>query len=102
MNYPSYFFFFCEFCSFPANQRCFLHSKKLHVVTHLWLKDSIQKGKKLLEDEYNLKPDTLEDIDFNIEEGYVIQQFIHVNLDTSFESTFIIIWYAMLSIPLEK
>ncbi|XP_039131950.1 DNA ligase 4 [Dioscorea cayenensis subsp. rotundata] len=55
--------------SFPANQRCFLHSKKLHVVTHLWLKDSIQKGKKLLEDEYNLKPDTLEDIDFNIEEG---------------------------------
>ncbi|KAJ0984175.1 hypothetical protein J5N97_002531 [Dioscorea zingiberensis] len=55
--------------SFPPAQRRFLHGKKLHIITHLWLEDSIQKGKRLPEDEYNLKPDTLEAINTDSEEG---------------------------------
>jgi len=50
------------FCSLPSTQRRSLHDKRLHVVTHQWLDDSLEKGKKLLEDAYNLKPDTLEDL----------------------------------------
>lgn len=29
---------------------------------HQWLDDSLEKGMKLLEDAYNLKPDTLEEL----------------------------------------
>lgn len=29
---------------------------------HQWLEDSLERGKKLHEDSYNLKPDTLEEI----------------------------------------
>ncbi|XP_020251503.1 DNA ligase 4, partial [Asparagus officinalis] len=50
--------------SFPTAERRRLHKKRLHVVMHQWLDDSLAKGKKLPEDAYNLKPDTLQDLEF--------------------------------------
>ncbi|KAJ6846948.1 DNA ligase 4 [Iris pallida] len=48
--------------SLPSAQKRRLHDKRLHVVMHQWLDDSVKNGKKLLEDAYNLKPDTLEEL----------------------------------------
>nr|XP_029118623.1 DNA ligase 4 isoform X2 [Elaeis guineensis] len=48
--------------SFPSSQRHLLHDSRLHVVMHQWLEDSLERGKKLHEDSYNLKPDTFEEI----------------------------------------
>ncbi|XP_073003706.1 putative DNA ligase 4 [Typha latifolia] len=48
--------------SFPSTQRHLLHYKSLHVVKNKWLEDSLEKCKKLPEDAYDLKPDTLEEI----------------------------------------
>ncbi|KAG1326863.1 DNA ligase 4 [Cocos nucifera] len=47
---------------FSCSQRHLLHDRRLHVVMHQWLEDSLERGKKLHEDSYNLKPDTLEEI----------------------------------------
>ncbi|XP_064992810.1 DNA ligase 4-like [Musa acuminata AAA Group] len=49
--------------SFPIRHRHLLHSKKLHIVRYQWLEDSVKKAKKLPEDPYNLKPDSLEDLE---------------------------------------
>ncbi|CAL9064894.1 unnamed protein product [Musa banksii] len=56
--------------SFPLIHRHLLHSKKLHIVRYQWLEDSVKKAKKLPEDPYNLKPDSLEDLEVdNSEHG---------------------------------
>ncbi|CAL9082841.1 unnamed protein product [Musa acuminata var. zebrina] len=55
---------------FPLIHRHLLHSKKLHIVRYQWLEDSVKKAKKLPEDPYNLKPDSLEDLEVdNSEHG---------------------------------
>ncbi|KAL6843747.1 hypothetical protein ACP4OV_026318 [Aristida adscensionis] len=48
--------------SFPPTERRYLHDKRLHVVSNKWLEDSVEKQMKLHESSYNLKPDTLEEI----------------------------------------
>ncbi|URD73865.1 DNA ligase [Musa troglodytarum] len=48
--------------SFPLIHRHLLHSKKLHILRYQWLEDSVKKAKKLPEDPYNLKPNSLEDL----------------------------------------
>ncbi|THU64605.1 hypothetical protein C4D60_Mb01t28220 [Musa balbisiana] len=48
---------------FPLIHRHLLHGKKLHIVRYQWLEDSVKKAKKLPEDPYNLKPDSLEDLE---------------------------------------
>ncbi|OAY80518.1 DNA ligase 4 [Ananas comosus] len=49
--------------SFPPAQRRHLHKKRLHIVNSKWLEDSIENRKKLPEDAYNLKPDSLEELE---------------------------------------
>ncbi|TVU15844.1 hypothetical protein EJB05_39385, partial [Eragrostis curvula] len=48
--------------SFPPDERRYLHDKRLHIVTDKWLEDSVVKQMKLPETAYNLKPDTLEEL----------------------------------------
>uniref|UniRef100_A0A0A9BLA4 DNA ligase IV n=1 Tax=Arundo donax TaxID=35708 RepID=A0A0A9BLA4_ARUDO len=48
--------------SFPPAERRYLHDKRLHVVSNDWLEDSVEKQMKLPETAYNLKPDTLEEL----------------------------------------
>uniref|UniRef100_A0A8R7TLY3 DNA ligase n=1 Tax=Triticum urartu TaxID=4572 RepID=A0A8R7TLY3_TRIUA len=48
--------------SFSPAERRYLHDKRLHVVSNKWLEDSVEKQMKLPETAYNLKPDTLEEI----------------------------------------
>ncbi|CAM0902638.1 unnamed protein product [Alopecurus aequalis] len=48
--------------SFPPAERRYLHDKRLHVVSNKWLEDSVDKQMKLPETAYNLKPDTLEEV----------------------------------------
>ena len=50
-------------CSFPPVERRYLHDKRLHVVSNKWLEDSVEKRMKLSETAYNLKPDTLEELE---------------------------------------
>nr|CAD1840284.1 unnamed protein product [Ananas comosus var. bracteatus] len=49
--------------SFPPAQRRHLHKKRLHIVNSKWLEDSFENRKKLPEDAYNLKPDSLEELE---------------------------------------
>ena len=49
--------------SFPPAGRRYLHNKRLHVVSNKWLEDSVEKQMKLSETAYNLKPDTLEELE---------------------------------------
>ncbi|XP_012702657.2 putative DNA ligase 4 [Setaria italica] len=49
--------------SFPPAERRYLHDKRLHVVSNKWLEDSVEKQMKLSETAYNLKPDTLEELE---------------------------------------
>ncbi|KAL5974134.1 hypothetical protein ACLOJK_030797 [Asimina triloba] len=42
--------------SVPAEKRHFLCTKQLHIVGHLWLEDSLEKGRRLQEGSYNLNP----------------------------------------------
>ncbi|XP_058068176.1 DNA ligase 4 [Magnolia sinica] len=65
--------------SIPAEKRHFLHKKQLHVVGHQWLEDSLEKGKKLQEDAYNLKPEGFEEAD--IEEQSVQPVEVETHLD---------------------
>uniref|UniRef100_A0ACD5UTE0 Uncharacterized protein n=1 Tax=Avena sativa TaxID=4498 RepID=A0ACD5UTE0_AVESA len=48
--------------SFSPAERRYLHDKRLHVVSNKWLEDSVDKQMKLPEIAYNLKPDTLEEV----------------------------------------
>ncbi|KAK3141578.1 hypothetical protein QOZ80_4BG0335660 [Eleusine coracana subsp. coracana] len=48
--------------SIPPAERRYLHDKRLHVVNNKWLEDSVEKQMKLPETDYNLKPDTLEEL----------------------------------------
>lgn len=48
--------------SFPPAERRYLHDKRLHVVSNKWLEDSVEKQMKLPETTYDLKPDTLEEV----------------------------------------
>ncbi|KAI0497035.1 hypothetical protein KFK09_023363 [Dendrobium nobile] len=48
--------------SIPSNQRHLLHQKKLYVLVHNWLEDSLDKSVRLPENDYNLKPDSLEEL----------------------------------------
>ncbi|GJN01825.1 hypothetical protein PR202_ga19126 [Eleusine coracana subsp. coracana] len=48
--------------SIPPAERGYLHDKRLHVVSNKWLEDSVEKQMKLPETDYNLKPDTLEEL----------------------------------------
>ncbi|KAG6469754.1 hypothetical protein ZIOFF_070685 [Zingiber officinale] len=57
--------------SFPLSQRRFLHQNKLHVVRHRWLEDSMKESKKLNEDAYSLKPESLESIEIDESENDV-------------------------------
>ncbi|OEL28408.1 putative DNA ligase 4 [Dichanthelium oligosanthes] len=57
--------------SFPPAERCYLHDKRLHVVSNKWLEDSVEKQMKLSETAYNLKPDTLEELEIERSEENV-------------------------------
>ncbi|KAG6467998.1 hypothetical protein ZIOFF_072564 [Zingiber officinale] len=57
--------------SFPLSQRRFLHQNKLHIVRHRWLEDSMKESKKLNEDAYSLKPESLESIEIDESENGV-------------------------------
>ncbi|KAJ6836646.1 DNA ligase 4 [Iris pallida] len=62
--------------SFPSAQRRRLHDKRFHVVMHQWLEDSVENGKKLLEDAYNLKPDTFEDLKIEGQEDLKVPDIV--------------------------
>ncbi|KAJ6372793.1 hypothetical protein OIU76_027173 [Salix suchowensis] len=47
--------------SFTTAEKHFLLNKRLHVIGSQWLEDSLERGHKLLEDTYNLKPSGLEE-----------------------------------------
>uniref|UniRef100_A0A1D1Z6M6 DNA ligase 4 n=2 Tax=Anthurium amnicola TaxID=1678845 RepID=A0A1D1Z6M6_9ARAE len=49
----------------PSEERYILHGQRLHVVSHLWLEDSMDKNDRLPEDAYNLRPDGV--VELNIE-----------------------------------
>ncbi|KAJ1272656.1 hypothetical protein BS78_06G220100 [Paspalum vaginatum] len=57
--------------SFPPAERRYLHDKRLHVVSNKWLEDSVEKQTKLSETAYNLKPDTLEELEIERSEENV-------------------------------
>ncbi|CAL5025567.1 unnamed protein product [Urochloa decumbens] len=57
--------------SFPPAERRYLHDKRLHVVSNKWLEDSVEKQMKLSETAYNLKPDTLEELEIERSEESV-------------------------------
>ncbi|XP_066343762.1 putative DNA ligase 4 [Miscanthus floridulus] len=57
--------------SFPPAERCYLHDKRLHVVSNKWLEDSVEKQMKLSETAYSLKPDTLEELEIERSEENV-------------------------------
>ncbi|RLM66518.1 putative DNA ligase 4 [Panicum miliaceum] len=57
--------------SFPPAERRYLHDKRLHVVSNKWLEDSVEKQMKLSETAYNLKPDTLEELEIERSEENV-------------------------------
>ncbi|CAN6229461.1 unnamed protein product [Urochloa humidicola] len=57
--------------SFPPAERRYLHDKRLHVVSNKWLEDSVEKQMKLSETVYNLKPDTLEELEIERSEENV-------------------------------
>ncbi|CAN6250052.1 unnamed protein product [Urochloa humidicola] len=57
--------------SFPPAERRYLHDKRLHVVSNKWLEDSVEKQMKLSETVYNLKPDTLEQLEIERSEENV-------------------------------
>jgi hypothetical protein len=65
--------FWC-LCSFPPADRRYIHDKRLHVVSNKWLEDSVEKQMRLPETAYNLKPDTLEEL--QIERRYLVN--VHV------------------------
>ncbi|KAK1289638.1 DNA ligase 4 [Acorus calamus] len=48
--------------SFPSAERWILRNKQLHVVRHQWMEDSLERGKKLAEDPYNVRPAKFEDL----------------------------------------
>ncbi|KAL6652074.1 hypothetical protein ACP70R_010999 [Stipagrostis hirtigluma subsp. patula] len=48
--------------SFPPAERRYLHDKRLHVISNKWLEDSVEKQMKLPETAYDLKPDTLQEL----------------------------------------
>ncbi|XP_020593800.1 DNA ligase 4 [Phalaenopsis equestris] len=50
--------------SIPSTQRHLLHQRKLHVLVHNWLQDSLDRSVKLPENDYNMKPDSLEEYAF--------------------------------------
>ncbi|KAJ6355003.1 hypothetical protein OIU77_005573 [Salix suchowensis] len=47
--------------SFTTAEKHFLLNKRLYVIGSQWLEDSLERGHKLLEDTYNLKPSGLEE-----------------------------------------
>lgn len=47
--------------SFTIAEKHFLLNKRLYVIGSQWLEDSLERGQKLLEDTYNLKPSGLEE-----------------------------------------
>ncbi|KAG0463169.1 hypothetical protein HPP92_021645 [Vanilla planifolia] len=47
--------------SFPPTQRQMLHQKRLYVLGHHWIEDSLEKNEKQPEGDYSLKPDSLEE-----------------------------------------
>jgi DNA ligase-4 len=50
-----------SFYSFTTAEKHFLLNKRLYVIGSQWLEDSLERGQKLLEDTYNLKPSGLEE-----------------------------------------
>ncbi|KAF8670272.1 hypothetical protein HU200_050807 [Digitaria exilis] len=57
--------------SFSPAERRYLHDKRLHVVSNKWLEESVEKQMKLSETAYNLKPDTLEELEIERSEENV-------------------------------
>jgi hypothetical protein len=78
--------FWC-LCSFPPADRRYLHDKRLHVVSNKWLEDSVEKQMRLPETAYNLKPDTLEEL--QIERRYLVN--VHVTTFLNLEYVLVII-----------
>jgi hypothetical protein len=78
--------FWC-LCSFPPADRRYLHYKRLHVVSNKWLEDSVEKQTRLSETAYNLKPDTLEEL--QIERRYLVN--VHVTTFLNLEYVLVII-----------
>ncbi|KAL9237355.1 hypothetical protein vseg_011914 [Gypsophila vaccaria] len=54
--------------SFPEDKKRFLRLKRIHIVRCQWLEDCFEKGQKLPEVVYNLKPDTMEESSSSEEE----------------------------------
>ncbi|XP_074292424.1 DNA ligase 4 [Silene latifolia] len=54
--------------SFPEDKKRLLRLKRIHVVRCQWLEDCFEKGQKLPELVYNLKPDTMEESSSSDEE----------------------------------
>lgn len=60
----------CSLCySFTESEKRFLHNKKLHIVRSQWLEDCLERGQRLQEETYSLKPNGLEE--FSMEEWWV-------------------------------
>ncbi|XP_038984742.1 DNA ligase 4 isoform X3 [Phoenix dactylifera] len=76
--------------SFPSSQRHLLHDRRLHVVMHQWLEDSLETGKKLHEDSYNLKPDTLEEIKIDESRHNLVSPVTTINTEKQSVSRLII------------